>query len=72
MVWRLTDDPTLFPDPYYGDEDGLIAVGGDLSPERLVNAYSNGIFPWYGFKDLTKSLKVAARPKADTTRKEHG
>lgn len=51
MVWRLTDDPTLFPDPYYGDEDGLIAVGGDLSPERLVNAYSNGIFPWYGFKE---------------------
>ncbi len=51
MVWRLTDDPTLFPDPYYGDEDGLIAVGGDLSAERLVNAYSNGIFPWYGFKE---------------------
>jgi len=51
MVWRLSDDPTLFPDPYYGDEDGLIAVGGDLSPERLVNAYSNGIFPWYGFKE---------------------
>lgn len=51
MVWRLSDDPTVFPDPHYGDEDGLIAVGGDLSPERLVNAYSNGIFPWYGFKE---------------------
>jgi len=52
MVWRLQDnDPTLFPDPHYGEEDGLIAVGGDLSPERLAFAYSNGIFPWYGFKE---------------------
>ena len=50
MVWRLTDDPALFPDPHYGD-DGLVAVGGDLSPERLANAYSNGFFPWYGFKE---------------------
>ncbi|MDO5446784.1 MAG: leucyl/phenylalanyl-tRNA--protein transferase [Prevotellaceae bacterium] len=51
MVWRLTDDPTLFPDPHYGEDDGLVAVGGDLSPERLANAYSNGFFPWYGFKE---------------------
>ena len=56
MVWRLTDDPNLFPDPHYGDEDGLIAVGGDLSPERLVAAYSNGIFPWYGFKENEEIL----------------
>lgn len=51
MVWRLTDDPALFPAPHYGDDDGLVAVGGDLSPERLANAYSNGFFPWYGFKE---------------------
>lgn len=51
MVWQLTDDPTLFPDPYYGEPDGLIAVGGDLTPERLTIAYCNGIFPWYGFKE---------------------
>lgn len=56
MVWQLTDDPTLFPDPHYGEVDGLIAVGGDLSPERLVNAYSNGIFPWYGFKENEQIL----------------
>ena len=56
MVWRLTDDPTLFPDPHYGDEDGLIAIGGDLSPERLANAYCNGIFPWYGFKERADIL----------------
>lgn len=39
-----------FPDPRQGDEDGLFAVGGDLSPERLQLAYSYGIFPWYAFR----------------------
>ncbi len=29
------------------EPDGLLAVGGDLSPERLLNAYAGGIFPWY-------------------------
>lgn len=51
MVYRLTDDPNLFPDPHYGEPDGLIAVGGDLRPERLLTAYCNGIFPWYGYKE---------------------
>lgn len=51
MIWRLTEDPSLFPDPRQGEEDGLIAVGGDLSPERLIAAYNNGIFPWYGFRE---------------------
>jgi leucyl/phenylalanyl-tRNA---protein transferase len=36
-----------FPPADAADEDGLLAVGGDLSPERLVLAYKNGIFPWY-------------------------
>jgi leucyl/phenylalanyl-tRNA--protein transferase len=44
-VFRL-DDRLLFP-PVELAEDGLIAVGGDLSPERLVLAYSSGIFPWF-------------------------
>lgn len=35
-----------FPDPRKADAEGLLAVGGDLSPERLVEAYSRGIFPW--------------------------
>ena len=56
MVWQLTDDPTLFPDPRYGEDDGLIAVGGDLSIERLTVAYSHGIFPWYGFKENKEIL----------------
>ena len=36
-----------FPHPSQADEDGLLAIGGDLNPERLVAAYANGIFPWY-------------------------
>lgn len=44
-VYRLPDEP-IFP-PVEEAEDGLLAVGGDLSPERLVAAYASGIFPWY-------------------------
>jgi leucyl/phenylalanyl-tRNA--protein transferase len=44
-IYRL-DDRLLFPPPAEA-EDGLLAVGGDLRPERLVLAYSQGIFPWY-------------------------
>lgn len=36
-----------FPNPLHASEDGLLAVGGDLSPERLLFAYENAIFPWY-------------------------
>jgi leucyl/phenylalanyl-tRNA---protein transferase len=36
-----------FPDPDEADESGLLAIGGDLSIERLKLAYSKGIFPWY-------------------------
>jgi len=46
MIFRL-DDRLLFPDPALAEEDGLLAIGGDLSVERLLLAYQNGIFPWY-------------------------
>ena len=39
--------PVGFPDPQLADAEGLVAVGGDLSPERLLCAYDHGIFPWY-------------------------
>ncbi len=42
----LTEDIT-FPHPSQAEEDGLLAVGGDLSPERLLLAYHSGIFPWF-------------------------
>ena len=44
-VYRLTER-LAFPDPRRGNADGLLAVGGDLSPERLLLAYASGIFPW--------------------------
>jgi leucyl/phenylalanyl-tRNA--protein transferase len=37
----------FFPDPNVSDETGLVALGGDLRPERLLEAYRRGIFPWY-------------------------
>jgi leucyl/phenylalanyl-tRNA--protein transferase len=43
----LLDDSLSFPHPKYADEEGLLAIGGDLSVERLLLAYRNGIFPWY-------------------------
>lgn len=45
-VYRLPEE-IVFPSPDLADEDGLLAVGGDLSEERLLLAYSLGIFPWY-------------------------
>jgi len=45
-VFALNAQPA-FPDPAHADEDGLLAVGGDLSPQRLLMAYGQGIFPWY-------------------------
>jgi leucyl/phenylalanyl-tRNA--protein transferase len=47
MIFRL-DERLLFPDPALAEEDGLLAIAGDLSPERLILAYQSGIFPWYG------------------------
>ena len=50
MVFQLTKR-LAFPDPHWGDPDGLLAIGGDLSVDRLILAYSNGIFPWYAFRE---------------------
>lgn len=45
-IYILTDE-IAFPPPNLATEDGLLALGGDLSVDRLVEAYRNGIFPWY-------------------------
>jgi len=45
-IYALPDEH-LFPDPELADESGLIAVGGDLHPSRLLRGYAAGIFPWY-------------------------
>ena len=47
MAVYLLDEDLWFPPPSGAEEDGMLAVGGDLSPERLLLAYTNGIFPWY-------------------------
>lgn len=46
-VYRLRKSEVSFPDPKLAEKNGLLAVGGDLSVERLLLAYCNGIFPWY-------------------------
>ena len=51
MLFQLASRPTApFPDPALAETEpnGLLAVGGDLSPQRLRSAYRLGIFPWYG------------------------
>ena len=48
-VYQL-DEGLWFPNPKYGEPDGLFAVGGDLSVNRLLLAYSHGIFPWYAYQ----------------------
>lgn len=44
-IYRLSEE-LIFPHPSEAEENGLLAIGGDLRPERLLLAYSNGIFPW--------------------------
>src|SRR5437660_9631115 len=46
MPINLIDQRLRFPDPRRADEEGLVAVGGDLSVPRLLMAYRSGIFPW--------------------------
>ena len=55
MVYQL-DDELWFPDPHLGEDDGLIAVGGDLSVDRLLLAYSHGFFPWYSYRHRDEPL----------------
>lgn len=54
-VYQL-DHNLWFPDPHQGEEDGLVAIGGDLSVDRLIFAYSYGFFPWFSFRDQKEPL----------------
>jgi leucyl/phenylalanyl-tRNA---protein transferase len=47
MVYGLDDNTLWLPNPTHADEDGLLAIGGNLSTQMLLLAYQNGIFPWY-------------------------
>ena len=50
MIFQLTKE-LVFPQPSLAEPDGLLALGGDLSRERLLLAYENGIFPWFSEGD---------------------
>jgi leucyl/phenylalanyl-tRNA--protein transferase len=47
MPVEILNEEIRFPDPSLSDKDGLLAYGGDLSSERLLLAYANGIYPWF-------------------------
>ncbi len=47
ILYQLNDDDCFFPPADRASDEGLLAFGGDLSPQRLIVAYANGIFPWY-------------------------
>lgn len=46
-MYLLDENEISFPHPSLSNEDGVLAFGGDLSPQRLLFAYENGIFPWF-------------------------
>ncbi len=45
-IYFLPSDP-IFPDPLVDEVNDIVAIGGDLTPERILTAYRKGIFPWY-------------------------
>ena len=47
MSLFVLDKELVFPAVHLAEPDGLLAIGGDLSVERLLLAYKSGIFPWY-------------------------
>jgi leucyl/phenylalanyl-tRNA---protein transferase len=51
-VYKLRRDDLAFPPAEHADHDGLLAVGGDLSPRRLLVAYASGIFPWFSHRGV--------------------
>lgn len=46
-IFWLDEAELIFPHPSLADTTGVLALGGDLRPERLLLAYQNGIFPWF-------------------------
>ncbi len=47
MLFYYLSDEMQFPSPHLANDEGILAIGGDLNPERLLLAYRSGIFPWY-------------------------
>ena len=51
FIPKLSKFSYIFPDPRNAQKEGLVAWGGDLSPNRILSAYAQGIFPWYNEDD---------------------
>ncbi len=51
MIFQLNDNDILFPDTALAERDGLLAIGGDLRPDRILAAYKSGVFPWFSDND---------------------
>jgi leucyl/phenylalanyl-tRNA--protein transferase len=51
-LFHLPENELYFPPVSMSEPDGLLAIGGDLTPERLLLAYRSGIFPWYNRKPI--------------------
>ncbi|WP_109697599.1 leucyl/phenylalanyl-tRNA--protein transferase [Chitinophaga deserti] len=51
-LYYLPENELYFPPVSMSEPDGLLAIGGDLTPERLLLAYRSGIFPWYNRKPI--------------------
>jgi len=52
MYIPLLPDQPIFPNPEHADADGLVGISRDLNPERLIEAYKQGIFPWFEQDDF--------------------
>ncbi|MDX1667625.1 MAG: leucyl/phenylalanyl-tRNA--protein transferase [Saprospiraceae bacterium] len=50
-IFWLSENSLVFPDPRLASEEGILAIGGDLSAQRLIRAYRQGIFPWFNQDD---------------------
>ena len=51
MIYYLDKNNIEFPDPHDADDDGLLAIGGKVTPEWVMAGYELGIFQWYAFDD---------------------
>ena len=51
LIPRLSPYSYIFPNPLDASQEGLVAYGGDLHPQRVLAAYKRGIFPWYNEGD---------------------
>lgn len=65
--FQLSEDEVNFPPAHFADPEGLIAVGGNLEPRRVIEAYRNGIYFWFGPMDPLKwwspDPRVILRPE---------